>query len=60
MRSGRGRTELVDRRLQVTDHKKYGVIWDELLLGAQHSEQRHPHKVVLKERGAALLSVGFG
>ena len=25
-RSGRGRTELADRRLQVTDHKKYGVM----------------------------------
>lgn len=44
MRSGRGRTELVDRRLQVTDHKKYGVeFWDELLLGADMvSEQDIP------------------
>ena len=39
MRCGRGRAELVDRRLQVTDHKKYGVeSWHELLLGAQHGE----------------------
>ena len=57
MRSGRGHTELVDRRLQVTDHKKYGVeFWDELLLGGQHGERAgHPHKVVLKERAALAV-----
>lgn len=69
MRSDRGRTELVDRRLQVTDHKEYGVeLWHELLLGAQHGERAgHPHKVVLKERAAlavyswwASVEGGFG
>ena len=57
-RSGRGRTELVDRRLQVTDHNKYGVM-GRTASGAQHGEQDIPMRCLKGHAALAATAGGF-
>ena len=61
-RNGRGLTELVDSVSRSRITRSMGL-WDELLLGAQHGEHEHLHKVPLRccQDGSGFsVEGGFG